>query len=896
MLTGRWWLIGLLFVICHLSFSPARAQSISGTVTDEKTGEAVPFATVSYHGHGVAVVSDINGHYTIGRHQGWSLTFSAVGYQPQTLIVSRQTPQHFDVLMKDDTKLLKEVTVRSKRSRYSRKNNPAVELMKKVIAAKKRNDLANRDFYQYNRYQKLTLSINDLSPSMLDSAKDGKKKWYANQIEVCPYNNKLVLPVSVDETVVQKLYRKQPHGEKTIVKGRNERGLNDFVQTGSILNDVMKDLFTDVDIYDDQIRLLQYLFTSPIGKDAIGFYRFYIQDTLYLGRDRCYHLSFLPNNQQDFGFRGELYVLTDSTYQVKRCELTLPKKTDVNFVDEMQIVQEFEQLPDGSWVLTADDMFMELSLVDFLEKAVVVRNTRNSEFDFSPINSQAFRGRRKELIEPNAMNRDAAFWNEYRLVELTRSEDNMGDFIKQLEQVKGFKYLLWLGKAVIENFIETSVDKDHPSKVDIGPVNTFITSNFVDGMRNRLSAQTTANLDSSFFAKGYYAHGWKSKKDYYSANLIWSFNKKQYLPNEFPVRTLTLSSTYDVMSPSDKFMQTDKDNVFTSFKWTKVDRMMFYNRQAVAFEWEDYGGLRTQLQLKAEENEAVGTLYFIPLSESGDRSLWTNWSNPVPPALTSQPSDLTPQASDVTPQTSPLPPKAVESRKLRTTEVKAVLRYAPGETYINTKQRRQLVNLDAPVYTLSHTLGIKGFLGGDYNYNYTEASFFKRFWLNSWGRLDCQLKAGIEWNQVPFPLLIMPEANLSYFLQTKTFGAVDDMEFLNDRFASVVLKWDLNGKLFNRIPLLRRLKWRERLIFRTLWGGLSDKNNPFLPENAGNANLMYFPETSFVMDTDRPYMEATFGVYNILKFFHVEYVRRLNYLDHPNAHKHGVRFGLHLTF
>ena len=852
-------------------------------MTDEKTGEAVPFATVSYQGHGVAVVSDINGHYTIGHHQGWSLTFSAVGYQSQTLIVSRQTPRHFDVLLKTDTKVLQEVTVKSKRSRYSRKNNPAVELMKKVIAAKKRNDLSNRDYYQYNRYQKLTLSVNDMSPSLLDSLSGKKrKKWFLDQIEVCPYNNKLVLPLSVDETVAQILYRRNPHSERTIVKGRNERGINDFVQTGEILNEVMKDLFTDVDIYDDQIRLLQYLFTSPIGKDAIGFYRFYIQDTLYLGRDRCYHLSFLPNNQQDFGFRGELFVLADSTYQVKRCELTLPKKTDVNFVDEMQIVQEFEQLADSSWVLTADDMFMELSLTDFLEKAIVVRNTRNTEFDFSPINSQAFRGRRKEIVEPNAMSRDDDFWRNYRMVELTRSEDNMGSFIKGLEEVKGFKYLLWFGKALVENFVETSIDKDHPSKVDIGPINTIITSNFVDGMRNRLSAQTTANLDSNLFVKGYYAHGWKSKKDYYSANLVWSFNKKQYLPNEFPVRTLTLSSTYDVMSPSDKFMQTDKDNVFTSFKWTTVDKMMFYNRQSLAFEWEDYGGLRTTVQLKAEENDAVGNLYFIPLTELPDRRLWTNWSHPVDPASGRVPDGTV--------------GSSVASKPIRTTELKAVLRYAPGETYINTKQRRQLVNLDAPVFTLSHTLGMKGVLGGDYNYNYTEVGFFKRFWLNSWGRLDCNLKAGIEWNQVPFPLLIMPETNLSYILQVNTFAAIDDMEFLNDRFASLVLKWDLNGKLFNRIPLLRRLKWRERLIFRTLWGTLSKKNNPTLACNAGNPQMMFFPETSYIMDGNKPYMEATAGIYNILKFFHVEYVRRLNYLDDVNARKHGVRFGLHLTF
>lgn len=141
--------------------------------------------------------------------------------------------------------------------------------------------------------------------------------------------------------------------------------------------------------------------------------------------------------------------------------------------------------------------------------------------------------------------------------------------------------------------------------------------------------------------------------------------------------------------------------------------------------------------------------------------------------------------------------------KFRTTEARIELRYAPGETYINTKQRRLPVNLDAPVFTLSHTTGIKGFLGGDYDYNFTEASIYKRLWLNSWGKIDILAKGGIQWNKVPFPLLIMPAANLSYIISDETFNLVNNMEFLNDRYASLDISWDLNGKIFNRIPLLK---------------------------------------------------------------------------------------------
>lgn len=839
---------------------PMKAQ-LRGYIIDEATGDSIPYASAIYRGHNVAVASNINGQFTIARHEGWVLTFSAVGYVSKSITITSSTKQNFNVKLKPDTKALKEVVVKTKRRRYSRKNNPAVELMKKVVEAKKRTDLDNRDYYQYNKYQKLTLALNDITPEKLEDPKMKKKPWLKDQVEKCEYNGKLILPISVDETVTQKIYRKHPHSEKNIVKGQNSTGVNDLFQTGDILNTVLKDVFSDVNIYDDQIRLLQYPFTSPIGKDAVAFYRFYIMDTLYVERDKCIHLHFLPNNQQDFGFRGDIYILADSSYQVKRCELTIPKKSDVNFVENMKIVQEFTQLPDSTWVLSVDDMLAEIKLASFIKEAAVIRTTRLTDYAFDPLPKQLFKGKAKDVKEADAMMRDEAFWNKYRQVSLTKSESKMDAFVNNLSQIKGFKYIIFGLKALIENFVETG----NPSKVDIGPINTMLTSNPVDGLRTRISAQTTAKLNPHWFASGYFARGWKSEKNYYKADLTYSFNKKEYLPREFPKRTLTLSSTYDIMAPSDKFMKTDKDNVFTSFKWSKVNKMMFYNRQEIKYEREEDWGFKTTLGFKAEENEGALGLNFTPLSQYSQK--YTDGNVLLEP----------------------------NSNKFRTSEFHAEFRFAPGETYINTKQRRLKINLDAPVFILGHTVGIKGFLGGDYRYNFTEASIYKRFWMKSWGKIDCYLKGGIQWNQVPYPLLIMPETNLSYIIQDETFELIDNMEFLNDRFASLYISWDFNGKIFNRIPLLKKLKWREYIGFRCLWGGLSDKNNPFLEQNAQSDILMLFPEGCHVMDSKKPYYELSVGIHNIFKLIHVEYVRRLNY-HYENTHKDGIRFMVRMTF
>lgn len=842
-----------LFILLFLTLAQVMsAQTIKGVVVDEETGDTIPKTGVQYKNSNISTACDKNGFFTIERRNDEYLTFSAVGYKTLSILIGPNTPSEMRITLKSETKRLNEVTIKAKRGKYSRKNNPAVELMKRVIAAKKHTDLSNHDYYQFNKYQKLTFAINDISPAQLENEKTQKKQWLINQIEVCQYNNKLILPLSVDETVTQNLFRKDPKNEKTIVLGQNTTGVNDLIQTGDVLNTVIKDVFTDVDIYDDQIRLLQYPFTSPIGKDAIDFYRFYIVDTLYVDNDECYHLQFVPNNQQDFGFRGELWVLTDTTLHVKKCKLTLPKKTDVNFTDNLSILQEYTKLPNGEWALTTDDMIVEMSVVKFMTKFIVIRTTRMSNYAFNKIPDREFKGKAKIKYDPNSKMRDDDFWATNRMVHLTNGESSMSSFITGLSNTKGFKYILFGLKALIENFVETG----KKSYVDIGPINTMISTNFIDGLRTRLSAQTTANLSPHFFLSGYYARGWKSHKDYYKGQLTYSFNKKEYMPWEFPKRTITFTSTYDVCSPSDKFMPTDKDNVFTAFKWTEVDKMMFYNRQELAFEYEQYWGLKTTVKLKTEENEACGSLYFKPLATNGGASV----------------------------------------NRIRTTEASFQLRYSPGETYVNTKQRRLRVNFDPPVFTISHTVGVKGVLGGDYDYNLTEASIYKRFWLNSWGKLDVSVKGGVQWNKVPFPLLIMPAANLSYIVEDETFNLINNMEFLNDRYASLDVSWDLNGKLFNRIPLIKKLKWREWLGIRCLWGTLTDKNNPTLERNAGDPVLMQFPEGSYIMDPKRPYIELVAGIHNIFKLLHVEYIHRLNYNNLPTATKNGVRIMIRLTF
>jgi hypothetical protein len=381
------------------------------------------------------------------------------------------------------------------------------------------------------------------------------------------------------------------------------------------------------------------------------------------------------------------------------------------------------------------------------------------------------------------------------------------------------------------------------------------------------------------FLSGYAAYGTNTNNVYGKLEFTYSFNKKAYLTREFPKNNLTFSYFNDIISPFDKFLPTDKDNMFLAFHASKVDQFNHVNEYKVSYDREWENGMKLYSSFTRTGSKPVDALFY--------QSLGTGTIGSDGVGLPSMDN------------------KSSWVGKMNTSELKASISFEPGATYVNTKQRRLKINLDAPVYTVSHTWGIKGFLGGDYDYHVTEAGIYKRFWLGSWGKIDTDVKAGIQWSKVPFPLLIHPAAHQSYILEDFTFNLINSLEFLNDRYASLMLSWDMNGKIFNRIPLLKKLKWREFIGVNMLWGTLTDKNNP-AKSNYSDGELFYFPghfnkdgvyeSNTYVMDPNTPYVELRMGIHNIFKLVHVEYIRRLTYLNHPDINKDGFRFMVRVTF
>ena len=864
----------ITLIIALLATLGVKAQ-VTGRVIDSKSREPLDYVNVYYDGKNVGEMTDEEGRFVIKEDSTWKvLTVSTMGYQTQTVrLKDFGRNKDLTIRLAPEPQTLTGVTVSAKKKRYSRKNNPAVELMKKVIANKRRSDLRAKDFFTYTKYEKMTFSLNEVSDKVFEEGEYKRFAFLKDHVERSPQTDKLILPLTVDETLSEIYYRKDPHSEKQVIKGESNKGVTELVNTGEILTTTLKDIFTDVDIYEEECRLLQYPFKSPIADGAISFYRYYLQDTLFIEQDRVVDVGFLPNNQQDFGFSGHLYILLtpDSTFQVRRVELSIPRRSDVNFVENMLIAQDFEVLESGDRIASTNDMLVELQLSKWLGKFQVQRVTRLSNVSFAPIPRSLFRNiKGNTLREPDASMHDEAFWNEYRQVKLTSSESKMDSFLDRLTHVKGFKYVLFGFKALVENFVETG-DSLHPNLVDIGPVNTIISANHYDGLRLRASAHTTANLSPHLFADAYVAYGTQTRQVYWKGMLTYAVNKKAYLPREFPQHNLSIYWWDDIISPFDRFVPTDKDNMFTAFHASKVDQYHHTRELHIDYTRELEQGIKLNAQFTRTRNHPVDALFYQRLDGTGTPT-----------------NDPTRWQSGIT-----------------TTEFKVGITYEPNVTYVNTKQRRVKVNHDAPILSFSYTRGINGFLGGEYNYNVTEAGIYKRFWLGQFGKFDANVKVGAQWNKVPFPLLIHPAANASYIIEDNTFHLLSNLEFLNDRYASLFAEWDLNGWLFNRIPLLKKLKWRECLGVNVLWGQLTDRNNP-ATLNYSDPALFYFPghfradgtyeQNTVCMNPNKPYIEWRVGIHNIFKLIEIDYVRRLTYQGNPNTNRWGIRFKVRMTF
>lgn len=852
-------LIALLQVVAGTFLSHAQSfTSASGIVKDSITGEPLPFVSVYFDGSTIGAMTDDNGTFTLQNNQGYTkLAAASLGYDTKFIdLKPGKKNDNLELLLKPTAFEISEVVVKPKREKYTRKDNPAVELIKKVIAHKNDNRIEAKPEYQTEVYEKLSLSLDNFNPN-LDKNKFLKKfKFIKNYLDTSEFNGKPILTVSVRENLSDFYYRKSPKAEKTIVRAKRMQGIDKTLDDGGGITSNLEEIFKSINIFDNNIPILLNRFVSPLSSTlATTYYHYYIMDTLDVGGDKCVDLAFVPANSESYGFTGRLYITLDGNYAVKKVLLNTPANINLNWVDKLRIEQEFKQMPDSTWVLDQENTFVNFYVVKGTQQLYAQQLRNYDNYNFNVQNADSVFGLLGALhVLPEATVQPDTFWIHNRPIPLKEKEDALKDLLGQLRKVPAFNAIIKTAEILITGYIPTANDKK-VTKFDFGPMNTTFSANHLEGFRMRVGGMTTANLNPYWFASGYLAYGTNDRKIKYNLKLTHSFTKKEYHEGENPVNNLSFIQEYDVYTPGQDFLFTSKDNIFVAWKVGEpVTKMQYIRKSVLQYEKEWLNGLTWKSWIMNQNNEAAGTLQYIKRDESGN---------------------------------------LYHIKDFTTSEIGTQLRFAPGERAYNGRSGKESVfNLskDAPVFKLSHQLGIKGVLGGDYNYNHTEISAEKRIWLSSFGHIDAQVKAGKVWDKVPFPLLILPNTNQSITIQPEAFHMMNALEFVTDQYVSFNATYYLKGWILNRIPGIKWLRLREVLSFNMIYGGLTDKNNPTL-----TPGLFLLPDGTQPLGST-PYMECSVGLENIFKILRIDYYRRLTYLDHPDIKKGGIRIALRFTF
>ena len=847
----------ILFILSLLLAVTASAQrtALRGTVTDSLTGEPLPYASLMWQGTSSGTKTDLDGRYALPSPRTTGvLEISYMGYDTRRVTVRAGRSGTLNIRLRPSAIDLEEVVIRPGRERYRRRGNPAVDFVKKVIARRDAHDPRSRDYYSYDHYQRMVFAVNEYTPKVRkEGDKPGKFDFVREFIDTLEAGT-TILPVSERERMERVFYRRDPKTERRLLVGSKAAGVDEVFSREGI-QQFLSEAFREVDIFQNNIPLFLQRFVSPLSTLGPAFYKYYLLDTVQVAGRPCMDLGFVPFNSESFGFTGHLYVALDSTYFVRRAVLNVAKDINLNFVSRMTIEQEFERTADSTRLITKDDIRVNFKLTEKSKGLYAQRLNIYSHPSFEPPAAEdaALFDQPAPLVEQQgAYRRPDDFWAENRPEEARKKNPNGVDkLMKKLRSVPIFYFAERVVTTLVSGYIPTNKNPEK-NKFDLGPMNSTINGNAMEGVRLRVGGGTTPNFHKRWFFEGYAAYGTKDRKMKYDGLVEYSFNDRRDFRLDFPIHSLRLEYMYDLNKLGQNYMYTSKDNVMLAIKRKKDHIATYLRRAELTYTREHYNGISYGAVVRNLREEATPWAPFHRIGADGT---------------------LTP----------------VGHYDLTALELK--FRYGYGEKFYQTRTQRIPITYDALIFNLSHTMARRGFLGSSYNLQRTEVGMQKRFWFSAFGYVDAILKGGKVWTRVPYPLLILPNANTTYTIQPETYTNMNALEFINDEYLSWDLTYYMNGILLNRIPLLKKLRWREVFCFRGLWGHLTDKNDP-AKQGEG---LYAFPEFTQRMGR-APYMEASVGIENIFNFLRLDYVWRLNYRGNPDIQKHGIRATMKLSF
>lgn len=826
----------VLGILTSLGFAQ---RNIKGQVIDGHTGKGIPLTSISWSGNTAGTSADTLGNFNLFlRLEFDQLVFRAVGYEAKIVDLNVTKDSVLNILLFAKNTHIGEVLVERKSKKYK---DPALALIEKVIAHKDANHISRLKQIQYEEYEKSQFGTIDLK--VKTNKLPSKLRFLFENKDTLSIPGSSILPFYLEENVSEVYSTFKPSRKKKIIKGHQVTELNKRYINNANIQSYFQDQFRDIDLYENNIQLISKAFLSPIAGNAPTYYKYTIKDTIVHQGLRFIELGFEAKSKMDVLFKGSLWVSDDDRYAVYHADMQLGEEANINWVNAINVGLEFEKHPAGQMLPKRAN----LQILFGTSKGNALygkKETYFSKYKDDPIDDAIFVGIpiEKRYLEK----KDSIIWDKIRVVPLTKTEANTYTNIDSLSDMKSINRLMAVGYFLAKSYYNVG-------KFEFGPLEYTYSFNEIEGSRIRLGGRTTELLSDKFFLEGYAAYGTKDQELKYYLNVAHTLNGKSIV--QFPAHYLSATIQHDVMEPGRGLSYLKGDGFFQSFRKNKPTKWLRNDIFKLEHLIEFGNHVSISTAITRHERATAGTLSFVTGGISPDTLAGIN-----------------------------------------TNDIQIKLRWAPGEQFYYRNLERTPIRNKFPILSLQYNKGLDGFWSANQRYDALRVKIFKRILMSPAGTADVELSAGKLWGTLYYPILEMPDIQADKSGPLQNFDLISNMEFVADRFIKFAYYHHWDGYIFNRIPLLQRLKWREVTGFKFYYGKLSDHNNPNI-----NTDLIQFDRDDEGLDKTRvmgnqPYMEGIVGIDNIFKIFRVEYKRRLTYLNYPNVSRDTYGVSLHLNF
>ncbi|WP_435134563.1 DUF5686 family protein [Formosa sp. A9] len=800
---------------------------VSGYVYDENK-DPVAFANVIFKGSSQGTITNEDGRFYMESDAVWEyLTVSFVGYHTEDLALKRGANYNLEVVLKEEAAELDQVVIVS--GKQPKKNNPAIDILRKIWEHKRRNGLRKFDHYEYDKYEKIEFDLNTIDSTLTKNRIFKGMEFIFEEVDTSNVTGKTYLPIFINESASKVYGDNRNSREREELKGNKMSGFSN----NQFILDFIKDLYSQYDVYDNYLKFFEKSFVSPLSKTGINTYNYVLADSAFIENKWCYNIIYYPRRKNELTFKGDFWV-NDTTFAIKKINMQASKSANINWVKEIYIEQEFDVLNDSLFLIKRD-YFMSDFAFRKKEEARGVYGKRTTLYDnyvFDKPREEHFY--KEEVFDYNeeTYNRDDAFWEANRMEDLSKDEKGVYKMLDTLQTVSKFKMLYGAATILASGYIE--IDKWN---IDYGSIYSTFGFNEVEGIRVRGGGRTYFGPNDPWRLEGFVAYGFKDQKVKYGISGKWLLDKE----NRFIISGghrkdieqigASLTTSTDVLGRS----------LASSALFAKGtnDKLSHIELTSLAFELEPVKNVVFRL----------GADYRTLSSASPTFNLdyYTDDS-------------YTEIASE-----------------LQQFETALSVTCFPNRRMTGFGVERARANDNFATLFAQISIGEKNLLQSDFDYTKVQFSYTQPWQLGGFGRLLTTIEAGKTFGEVPLGLLSVIPGNQAYFSIYNTFSQLNFYEFITDTYASAHLEHNFNGRLFARIPLLRKLNLREIIGIRGVWGDISEKN---IALNASNI--------TYRAPTDKVYYEYSFGIGNIFKVFRIDFNFRGNYLENPDARDFGV--------